>query len=63
MTHPRSAVQKSKTPLGVIPADSELSTEELLWAFKQANPQVWAIKEQVTTSLLPLPAPFRPRSS
>ena len=43
----RFRVQDSKTPLGVMPAESQLSPEELLRAFKQANPQVWAIKQQV----------------
>ncbi len=38
-------VQESKTPLGVMPADSKLSPEELLRAFKQANQKVWTIKD------------------
>ena len=42
----RFRVQESKTPLGVMPAESKLGPAELLRAFKQANPQVWAIKDK-----------------
>ena len=53
----RTRVQESNTPLGVIPADRDPQTgilrqgiefkpEELLRAFKQANPEVWTIKDK-----------------
>ena len=41
----RCRVQESKTPLGVMPADSELKPEQLLRAVKQANQKVWTIKD------------------
>ena len=50
-------VQESKTPLGVMPADSKLGPKELLRAFKQANPQVWTIKDKQVCRKFPvLPA-------
>ena len=53
----RTRVQESNTPLGVIPADRDPQTgilrqgiefkpEELLRAFKQANPEVWTTKDK-----------------
>ena len=51
----RFRVQESKTPLGVMPADSKLGPEELLRAFKQANPKVWAIKNEVCRQFPVLP--------
>ena len=47
-------MQESKTPLGVMPAESELSPEELLRAFKRANPQVWAIKDEQVCRKFPV---------
>ena len=55
---PRSA-QDSKTPLGVMPADSKLGPPELLRAFKQANPQVWAIKDEQVCRQFPVLPPLQ----
>ena len=46
--------QESKTPLGVMPAETELKPEELLRAFKQANPKVWAIKDEQVCRKFPV---------
>ena len=50
-------VQESKTPLGVMPAKSELGPKELLRAFKQANPKVWAIKDEQVCRPFPVLPP------
>ena len=52
-------VQESKTPLGVMPADSKLSPPELLRAFKQANPTVWAIKDEQVCRQFPVLPPLQ----
>ena len=41
----RFRVQESKTPLGVMPAESEIKPAELVRAFKRANQKVWTIKD------------------
>ena len=55
----RFRVQESKTPLGVMPADSKLGPEELLRAFKQANPKVWAIKDEQVCRQFPVLPPLQ----
>ena len=53
----RCRVQESKTPLGVMSAESALKPEELLRAFKQANPKVWAIKDEQVCRQFPVLPP------
>ena len=52
-------MQESKTPLGVMPADSELGRKELLRAFKKANPKVWAIKDEQVCRQFPVLPPLQ----
>ena len=52
-------VQESKTPLGVMSAECELKPAELLRAFKQANPKVWAIKDEQVCRQVPVLPPLQ----
>ena len=42
-----------------MPANSKLSPPELLRAFKRANPQVWAIKDEQVCRQFPVLPPLQ----